>query len=122
MWTARRPARRYGRKWRQTVPTVGGDAVATGLTRESKMSVALALLAAVVGALIGWLSGHTRKLWGGVVTLVGFGSLIWFALTTTGNVQRALAASLAGFAVGNIAGGWPHTMRALSGRRLKSSE
>jgi hypothetical protein len=86
------------------------------------MSLALALLAAAVGALIGWLSGHTRKLWGGVVTLVGFGSLIWFALTTTGNVQRALAASLAGFAVGNIAGGWPHTMRALSGRRLKSSE
>jgi len=86
------------------------------------MSVALALLAAVVGALIGWLSGHTRKLWGGVVTLVGFGSLIWFALTTTGNVQRALAASLAGFAVGNIVGGWPHTMRTLSGRRLKSSE
>ena len=86
------------------------------------MSLSLALLAAAVGAFIGWLSGHTRKLWGGVVTLVGFGALIWFALTTTGSAQRVLATSLGGFALGNIVGGWPHTMRALSARRRRASE
>ena len=37
----------------------------------------LAVLAAAVGALVGWLSGRSRKLCGGVVTLVGCGALIW---------------------------------------------
>jgi len=86
------------------------------------MSLSLALLAAAVGAFIGWLSGHTRKVWGGVVTLVAFGALIWWALTTTGNVQRVLSGALAGFAVGNIVGGWPHTLRALSARRRRPPE
>jgi hypothetical protein len=82
----------------------------------------LAVLAAAVGALVGWFSGRSRKLWGGVVTLVGFGALIWFALTTTGDLQKALASGLAAFAVGNIVGGWPHTLRALSARRRTASE
>ena len=47
---------------------------------------ALVVLAVAVGALVGWFSGRSRKLWGGVVTLVGFGALIWFVLTTTGDL------------------------------------